>query len=90
MIIFPNAICKKRTDKTICLNPSKSVEINPNLSIAYARKGTIYYSMGQTQNASINWNIALKLDPEYNEVREVLEALKDNKIKPANLEEDTK
>ena len=41
------------------------------------------------QSASINLNIALKLDPEYEEVREVLEALKEDKIKPADLE-DTK
>ena len=66
----------------------KAIELNPNLAIAYARKGTIYYSIGQTQSASINWNIALKLDPEYDEVRDILEALKDNKLKSAELEED--
>ena len=32
-----------------------AIELNPNLAIAYARKGTIYYSMGQVQSASINW-----------------------------------
>ena len=67
-----------------------ALEINPNLALAYARKGVIYYRLGQMQSANINLNIALKLDPEYNEVREVLEALKNNKIQPANLEEDTK
>ena len=61
--------------------------MNPNLAIAYARKGTIYYSMGQVQSASINWNIALKLDPEYDEVRDILEALKSNKLKSADLQE---
>ena len=65
---------------------NKALEINPNLSIAYARKGTIYYSMGETQKASINWNIALKLDPEYDEVRDILEALKNNRLQSANLE----
>ena len=64
-----------------------AIELNPNLAIAYARKGTIYYSMGQVQSASINWNIALKLDPEYDEVRDILEALKSNKLKSADLEE---
>jgi len=64
----------------------KAIEINPNLSIAYARKGTIYYSLGEIQKASINWNIALKLDPEYDEVRDILEALKNNRLKPADLE----
>ena len=63
----------------------KSIELNPNLAIAYARKGTIYYSMGQVQSASINWNIALKLDPEYDEVRDILEALKNNKLKSADM-----
>ena len=66
-----------------------AIEINPNLALAYARKGVIYYRLGQMQSASINLNIALKLDPEYEEVREVLEALKQDKIKPADLE-DTK
>ena len=64
-----------------------AIEVNPNLAIAYARKGTIYYSMGQIQNASINWNIALKLDPEYDEVRDILEALKNNKLKSVDLQE---
>jgi len=64
-----------------------AIELNPNLAIAYARKGTIYYSMGQIQSASINWNIALKLDPEYDEVRDILEALKSNKLKSADLQE---
>ena len=72
------------TNSMICLD--KAIEINTNLSIAYARKGTIYYSMGETQKASINWNIALKLDPEYDEVRDILEALKNNRLKPADLE----
>ena len=70
------------------IETDKAIEINPNLAIAYARKGTIYYSIGQIQSASINWNIALKLDPEYDEVRDILEALKDNKLKSAELEED--
>ena len=39
------------------------------------------------QSASINWNIALKLDPEYDEVRDILEALKSNKLKSADLQE---
>ena len=70
------------------IETDKAIELNPNLAIAYARKGTIYYSIGQIQSASINWNIALKLDPEYDEVRDILEALKDNKLKSADLEED--
>ena len=66
----------------------QAIELNPNLAIAYARKGTIYYSMGQVQSASINWNIALKLDPEYDEVRDILEALKNNKLKSVDLKQE--
>ena len=76
---------EKDLDKAL-IEIDKALEINPNLSIAYARKGTIFYSMGEIQKASINWNIALKLDPEYDEVRDILEALKKNKLKPAELE----
>ena len=65
----------------------KAIEIIPNLAIAYARKGTIYYRIGQAQNASINRNIALKLDPEYDEVRDILEALKNNNLQSVEIEE---
>ena len=34
--------------------------------------------MGDYKRATINWNIALKLDPEYDEVRSVLLDVKDN------------
>ena len=68
----------------------QAIELNPNLAIAYARKGTIYYSIGQVQSASINWNIALKLDPEYDEVRDILEALKNNKLESVDLDKENK
>ena len=64
----------------------KAIELNPNLAIAYARKGTIYFRIGQIKNASVNWNIALKLDPEYDEVRDILEALKTNNLKSVDVE----
>ena len=48
----------------------------PDMAIAYARKGSIYYQMGNLQQATINWNIALQLDPEYKEVREMLSNIK--------------
>lgn len=44
----------------------------PSLAIAYARKGTIYYQMGDFQNATLNWNLALRHDPEYVEVQNML------------------
>tara|TARA_B100001123_G_C15281320_1_gene1014104 strand:- start:622 stop:2067 length:1446 start_codon:yes stop_codon:yes gene_type:complete len=65
----------------------KAIELNPNLAIAYARKGSIYIHLGQVKNASINYNIALKLDPEFDEVREILQALKTDQLKSADLEE---
>ena len=54
----------------------KAIAIFPDLAIAYARKGSIYYRLGDTQRATVNWNIALTLDPEYEEVRSVLLNLK--------------
>ena len=57
----------------------KAIALFPDLAIAYARKGTIYYRLGDEQRATVNWNIALTLDPEYEEVRTVLISLQDNK-----------
>ena len=66
----------------------RAIEIFPNLAIAYARKGSIYYHLGDMKRATINWNIALKLDPEYDEVRDILEAIKNNKLKSADLKQE--
>ena len=60
----------------------KVIELQPNLAIAYARRGTIYYYLNDTRAASMNWNIALKLDPEYDQVREILKGLKEGTIEP--------
>ena len=60
----------------------KAIELQPNTAVAYARKGSIYYKLNQLDRATLNWNIALKLDPEYKEVRDMLNALKDNKLRP--------
>ena len=61
-----------------------SLELNPNLALAYARRGSIYYKLGDVQRATINWNLALRLDPEYTDVRNILKALSENKMKSAN------
>ena len=61
-----------------------SLELNPNLALAYARRGSIYYKLGDVQRATINWNLALRLDPEYTDVRNILKALNENKMKSAN------
>ena len=53
-----------------------AIKLQPNIAVAYARKGSIYYKLNQIDRATLNWNIALKLDPEYSEVREMLNALK--------------
>ena len=54
--------------------------MNPDLAAAYARRGAIYFKLGEQQKAIINWNLALKLDPEYEEVRKVLEAVHDKRL----------
>ena len=61
-----------------------SLELNPNLALAYARRGSIYYKLGDVQRATINWNLALRLDPEYTDVRNILKALSENRMKSAN------
>ena len=62
-----------------------SIQLNPDLAIAYARRGSIYYKLGDTQRATINWNLALKLDPEYDDVRNILRALRENRLNAASL-----
>ena len=64
----------------------RAIDLSPNLALAYARKGSIYYAMGEPNKASINWNISLKLDPEYDEVRNMLEALKSDDIQSVDIE----
>ena len=63
-----------------------ALELNPNLALAYARRGSIYYKLGDVQRATINWNLALRLDPEYTDVRNILKALHENKLKNASIE----
>ena len=60
----------------------KVIELQPNLAIAYARRGTVYYYLNDTKAASMNWNIALKLDPEYDQVRNILQGLKEGTLEP--------
>ena len=54
--------------------------IRDSLAISYARKGSIYYKIGDLKRATINWNLALKLDPEYVEVKNILVALKNQNV----------
>ena len=65
-----------------------ALELNPNLALAYARRGSIYYKLGDVQRATINWNLALRLDPEYTDVRNILKALNENKLKSTSMIEE--
>ena len=65
-----------------------ALELNPDLALAYARRGSIYYKLGDVQRATINWNLALRLDPEYTDVRNILKALNENKLKSASIMEE--
>ena len=64
----------------------EAITLQPNIAVAYARKGSIYYKLNQIDRATLNWNISLKLDPEYSEVREMLNALKENKLRPVSID----
>ena len=62
-----------------------AIQLNPDLAIAYARRGSIYFKLGDIQRATINWNLALKVDPGYDDVRNILRALKENRLKTTSL-----
>jgi hypothetical protein len=40
------------------------------------------------QRATINWNLALRYDPEYTDVRNILKALNENQLKSAKFIEE--
>jgi len=40
------------------------------------------------QRATINWNLALRYDPEYTDVRNILKALSENQLKSASFNEE--
>ena len=58
-----------------------AIEANPNLSIAYGRRGSIYYILGDIRRATLNWNAALQLDPEFTEIYDMLKASDENRLK---------
>ena len=65
----------------------KAIDLNPNIALAYARRGSIYYKLGDFQRATMNWNIALKLDPEFEEIQELLLASKEERLQPTKLKD---
>jgi len=63
-----------------------AIELNPNLALAYARRGSIYYKLGDIDRATINWNLALKIDPEYDDVRNILRAMSESRLRGSGME----
>ena len=64
---------------------SSAVEANPNLAIAYGRRGSIYYKLGDLRRATLNWNVALQLDPEFTEIYDMLKASDENLLKSIEI-----
>jgi tetratricopeptide (TPR) repeat protein len=51
---------------------NKSVEAAPNMALAYAVRGSIYYMLRQFPEAKLSWEKALELDPSMDNVRAIL------------------
>ena len=64
---------------------NSSIEVNPNLAIAYGRRGSIYYKLDDIRRATLNWNVALQLDPEFTEIYDVLKASDENRLKSVEI-----
>ena len=64
---------------------NSAIELNPNLAIAYGRRGSIYYKLGDNRRATLNWNVALQLDPEFTEIYDMLEAADQNRLTPVEI-----
>ena len=64
---------------------NSAIELNPTLAIAYGRRGSIYYKLGDMRRATLNWNVALQLDPEFTEIYEMLQAADENRLKPLEI-----
>ena len=62
-----------------------AIELNPDLAIAYGRRGSIYFKLGDTRRATLNWNVALQLDPEFTEIYNMLQAAEENRLKPVEI-----
>jgi len=51
---------------------NKSVAAAPNMALAYAVRGSIYYMLRQFPEAKLSWEKALELDPSMDNVRAIL------------------
>ena len=62
-----------------------AIATNPNLAIAYGRRGSIYYKLDDMHRATLNWNVALQLDPEFTEIHDMLKASNENKLEAIEI-----
>ena len=62
-----------------------AIEANPNLAIAYGRRGSIYYMLGDIRRATLNWNVALQLDPEFTAIYNILKASDENRLQSIEI-----
>ncbi len=51
---------------------NKSVDAAPNMALAYAVRGSIFYMLRQFPEAKLSWEKALELDPSMDNVRAIL------------------
>ena len=62
-----------------------ALEEDPQFAIAYGRRGSIYYKLGDIRRATLNWNAALQLDPEFTEIYDMLKASDENRLKSVEI-----
>ncbi len=61
---------KRYTQALVEIN--KSIDAAPNLALAHAIKGSVYYMLQNMNQAKISWEKALELDPSMDNVRAIL------------------
>ena len=49
-----------------------SIEAAPNMALAYAVRGSVFYMLRQLPDAKLSWEKALELDPSMDNVRAIL------------------
>jgi tetratricopeptide (TPR) repeat protein len=62
-----------------------ALEEDPKFAIAYGRRGSIYYQLGDIRRATLNWNAALQLDPEFTEIYDMLKTSDENRLKSVEI-----
>ncbi|RLC50354.1 MAG: hypothetical protein DRZ79_04530 [Candidatus Cloacimonadota bacterium] len=58
----------------------KAIRIAPNFALSYLRLGSIYYKLGDAEEALYYWEKAKKLDPENEEIKQIFEDIKRGKF----------